>query len=246
MSRTWDGRAFDRLYAGLICDERFPFGTPEYYTRYRSRYKLLLNRYCSLAPSNPVDVLDVGGGQLALLASRMWGDRAAVADLPGQPQLNYLESLGIAPIAWNLCEQQEPCGARYDFIFFSEVIEHLPLPGHIVLQRLRRALKRGGMLICSTPNVARVRNILHLVLGRPIMDHMDLPGPNSLGHVIEYSRDDLQWQLEKAGFRDCTVEYHQMHHLPVKPVHRVLSCMGYPLFLVPHFRDNLVAVAVAP
>jgi 2-polyprenyl-3-methyl-5-hydroxy-6-metoxy-1,4-benzoquinol methylase len=126
------------------------------------------------------------------------------------------------------------------------LIEHLPLPGHVVLQRLRRALKPGGMLICSTPNVARMRNILHLVLGRPIMDHMDLPGPNSLGHVIEYSRDDLQWQLEKAGFRDCTVEYHQMHHLPVKPVHRVLSCMGYPLFLVPHFRDNLVAVAVAP
>jgi hypothetical protein len=75
---------------------------------------------------------------------------------------------------------------------------------------------------------------------------MQLPGEGSLGHVIEYSRDGLQWQLEKAGFRNCSVEYRQMHHLPTKLAFRLLSWAGYPLFLFPRFRDNLLATASAP
>jgi hypothetical protein len=73
-----------------------------------------------------------------------------------------------------------------------------------------------------------------------------MPDSGSLGHVIEYSRDHLQWQFKKAGFKDCHVEYCQMHHAPTNPVARIMSWIGYPLFLVPHFRDNLLAIAHAP
>ncbi|HEY6614643.1 MAG TPA: methyltransferase domain-containing protein [Vicinamibacterales bacterium] len=128
----------------------------------------------------------------------------------------------------------------------SEVIEHLPVPGYVVLDRLRKALRPGGILVCSTPNFYRLKNIVHLALGLPILDHMQLPGDSSLGHVIEYSRDGLQWQLEKAGFRNCNVEYRQMHHSPTKLAFRLLSWAGYPLFLFPRFRDNLLATASAP
>lgn len=246
MARIWSSKAFDRAYADVVCQKSFPFGTPEYYMRYRSRYKMLLERFASLAPREAVDVLDVGGGQLALLSKTLWNDRATVSDLPGQPQLDYVRSFGITPMPWDLCKPAQPIVQEFDFVFFSEVIEHLPLPGYVVLERLRRALKPGGVLICSTPNLHRMRNVLHMALGLPILDHMDLPGADSLGHVIEYSRDHLHWQLERAGFTGCRVEYQQMHHAPTDPLYRVMSWIGYPLFLVPHFRDNLVAVASAP
>ena len=246
MARHWEPRAFDRAYAEFVCQESFPFGTPDYYARYRSRYKLLLERFSSLAPPTPVDVLDVGGGQLALLAKTIWADRATVSDLPGQPQLDYLQKFGITPLPWNLCAPDQPRVGQFDFIFFSEVIEHLPVPGHVVLGRLRQALKPGGTLICSTRIFTASETSFISRSGLPIFDHMDLPGESSLGHVIEYSRDDLQWHIERAGFARCRVEYRQMHHAPTDPVFRVMSWVGYPLFLVPHFRDNLVAIASAP
>jgi SAM-dependent methyltransferase len=246
MARVWDSSAFDRTYAEALYNGHFPFGTPEYYARYRSRYRMLLERFAELAPHEPVDVLDVGGGQLALLAKMLWNDRSWVSDLPGQPQLEYLRPFGVESLAWNLCSQEQPCTERFDFIFFSEVIEHLPIPGHVVLERLRLALRPGGILICSTPNLYRPRNVVHLALGLPIFDNMQVPGAGSLGHVIEYSRDGLQWQFEKAGFTDCNVEYRQMHHSPTNPLFRVMSWIGYPLFLIPRFRDNLLAVGSSP
>jgi len=246
MARQWDSKAFDATYARWLSDGSFPFGTAEYYTRYRSRYKALLKRFSQLAPAEPVDVLDVGGGQLALLASKMWNDRCSVSELPGEPQLEYLRTFGIRPVVWNLCKQEQPCVAAFDFIFFSEVIEHLPIPGYLPLQLLRKALRPGGILICSTPNMYRLRNVVQMALGRQIFDHWQEAGNGSLGHVIEYSRDHLQWQLERAGFQHCTVEYRQMHHAPTAAVYRMMSRVGYPLFLVPRFRDNLLAVAAAP
>ena len=40
-----------------------------------------MKRFCDLASPIPIDVLDIGGGQLALLCKKLWNDRACVADL---------------------------------------------------------------------------------------------------------------------------------------------------------------------
>ncbi len=196
-----------------------------------------------------MDVLDIGGGQLALLCKKLWNDRACVADLR-PPRFAYLESQGVETVQWNLCKTGQPLVARFDIIFFSEVIEHLPLPGHIVLEKLRRALKPNGIVICSTPNFYRLRNLFYFALGFRIHDYFRMPEDKAdkgyLGHVIEYSRDHLQWQFEKAGFKDCRIEHCQMHHSPINTVFRIMSWIGYPLFLVPRFRDNLLAIARAP
>src|SRR5215467_5667515 len=245
MDRTWHSKKFDSTYAEFICNSAFEFGGPEYYSRYRSRYKTCIKRFHELAPPHPVDVLDVGGGSLALLCNKLWGDRACVADLDGA-HLKYMRSQGVETVQWNLCKSEQPFWEKFDFIFFSEVIEHLPLPGHIVLERLRKALKPGGIIICTTPNFYRLRNVVFIILGLKIHDYFRVPENESLEHVIEYSRDHLQWQFGRAGFKSCTIEYCQMHHSPTNPVFRVISWLGYPLFLFPRFRDNLLAIAHAP
>src|SRR5205823_2007366 len=218
------------------------FGSLDYYSRYRSRYRTLIERFCRLAPLTPVRVLDVGGGQLALLCKQLWNDDACVADLD-ESLFDYLQSQGVETVSWNLCKLEEPFTQRFDFIFFSEVIEHLPLPGHVVLERLRRALKPRGILICSTPNFYRLRNVVYVALGLRVYDYFRMPEDRSLEHVIEYSRDHLKWQLEKAGFKDCHIEHCQTHHSATNRIFRIMSWIGSPLFLVPRFRDNLLAIA---
>jgi hypothetical protein len=37
-----------------------------------------------------------------------------------------------------------------------------------------------------------------------------------------------------------------MHHWPTNPLFRPLAAVGYPLHLVPHWRDYLVGTAYAP
>jgi SAM-dependent methyltransferase len=248
MSRPWDPKKFDSVYADFICqrDARFELSGPvDYSLRYRSRFKTLIKRFADLAPPTPIDVLDIGGGQLALVCKKLWNDRACVADLES-PLFPYLEAEGVETVQWNLCKPVQPLVARFDAIFFSEVIEHLPLPGHVVLERLRRALKRNGVVICSTPNFYSLRNVVFIALGLRIHDYFRMPEDRSLGHVIEYSRDHLRWQFEKAGFTDCRIEYCEMRHSPINPVFRIMSWIGSPLFLIPRFRDKLLAIAHAP
>jgi hypothetical protein len=73
-----------------------------------------------------------------------------------------------------------------------------------------------------------------------------MPGDRGLGHVIEYSKDHLEWQLNRAGFSQIQVALEQFHHHPNRILPRILSWMFYPLFVVPRFRDNLLATARAP
>lgn len=242
MARDWNDAKFEERFSALVAGGLFN-EEPGYYPRYKSRYRDLLMRYASRAPSEAQDVLDIGGGQFALLCFALWGDRATAADIGG-PHLEYLRAQGVETTLWNLCDEGAPFTNRFDFVFFSEVIEHLPIPGHIVLEKVKATLKPGGTLICSTPNLYRLRNIVYMAIGKQIFDHFRMPTDRGLGHVLEYSSDHLAWQLEQAGFRDSSVAFVQMHHSPNNPLFRAMYYLGSPLFLVPRLRDNLVAISV--
>ena len=241
MAREWDDDKFEQSFTDLIVGGTF-LEEPHYYPRYKSRYKHLLQRFAAMAPREPQDVLDVGGGQLALLCKAMWNDRAHAADIGGD-HLAYLRSKGVDTTAWNLCSDEQPFDSRFDYIFFSEVIEHLPIPGHLVLERLHKSLKPGGTLLCSTPNLYRVRNIVFMLTGKKIFDNFRMPTDHGLGHVLEYSEPHLRWQFKTAGFDDTTIDFVQMHHWPNRLLFRVLYALGSVVFLVPLYRDNLVAIA---
>jgi SAM-dependent methyltransferase len=249
MARPWKPHDFDLLYERFICQgelQQFQKGGRAYYLRYRQRYKECIRRFAALAPPHPADVLDIGYGQLALMCTKLWGDRGVVADLPGS-HLLYLAPHGVETVHWNICKTDSPFTAKFDVVFFSEVIEHLPIPGYIALERLRKTLRPGGVIICTTPNLYRLRNVIFMAFGRRIFDYFQYPDDEvSLSHVLEYSRDHLAWQFKKTGFERCTVEYCQMHHLPTNPFLRPLAWLGYPLHMVPQWRDNLVATAYAP
>jgi SAM-dependent methyltransferase len=242
--RSFDEASFDRAFEELVSDIRWQ-EEPQYYPRYRTRYLAMLRRFAQHAPEHPVDVLDIGGGQMAFLAGSLWNDRGCLADIDDFCFAG-LRAHGIDAFQWDLALEDPPEGRQFDAIFFSEVIEHLPVPGHIALGRLRKLLRHGGLLFCSTPNLYRLRNAFFLLTGRPLFDHFDLPGTGGVGHVLEYSAEHLAWQLERAGFVDYAVDLEDFTHVPNARLDRVLSAVGAPLRRIPRYRDNLLAVATAP
>ena len=241
--RDFSEASFDRAFKQLATDVRWQ-EDPSYYPRYRTRYAAIMRRFAEKVPDESLNVLDIGGGQLAYLAVALWGDQGCVADVQ-DGCFAELRARGIDAFEWNLALDDPPTDRRFDAIFFSEVIEHLPVPGHIALRRLRTLLRPGGLLLCSTPNLYRLRNVVYLLRGLQLFDHFDLPGVRGYGHVLEYSAEHLSWQLRRAGFADFAVELRNFDHTPNEPLNRVLSSVGAPLRRIPRYRDNLLAVATA-
>lgn len=240
MARKWNEADFESVYDDHVVGGRFQ-EDPSYYPRYKARYHTLLKRYAEMAPEAPQDILDIGGGQFSVMCKFLWGDRAQVADIEG-PHFQYLEEVGVTPTHWNLCTDPEPYKAKFDFVFFSEVIEHLPIPSHLVLEKLKRSLRPNGVIICTTPNLHRLRNVVFLLTGRKVFDYFRMPTDQGLGHMLEFTSDHLQWQFNHAGLADVKVEHVQMFHSPKNPVMKVMYWLGSPLFLIPLYRDYLLAI----
>lgn len=241
--RQLTATSFDRAFEQMVREIRWQ-EDPSYYPRYRSRCAAILRRFAEQAPDQELDVLDIGGGQLVFLAVALWGDHGCVADVK-DGCFAELRARGIDVFEWNLALEDPPTDRRFDAIFFSEVIEHLPVPGHIALRRLRMLLRPGGVLLCSTPNLYRLRNVVYLLRGRQLFDHFDLPEVRGYGHVLEYSAEHLSWQLRRAGFPEFAVELRNFDHTPNEPLDRMLCSLGAPLRRIPRYRDNFLAVATA-
>ena len=242
--RGLDDAAFDRAFAALVTEQQWQ-EEPEYYRRYRTRYEAVLTRFGEKAPERPLDVLDVGGGQFAFLAAAVWGDHGCVADID-ESCFPDLRARGIETFRWNIAAEDAPTERRFDAIFLCEVIAHLPVPGHVALRRLGALLRPGGLLLCSTPNLYRLRNVVYLVTGRRLFGHFDVPEERSYLPVLDYSAEHLTWQFGKAGLVDCEVELRDFSHAPYEPLNRALYALGAPLRRIPRHRDHLLAVATAP
>src|SRR5678816_3583644 len=111
MVRTFDEVAFERAFAEMT-QVRWQ-EEPEYYPRYKTRYAEMLRRFAKEAPDRPLDVLDIGGGQLAYLAVALWSDRGCAADISDWC-FPTLRANGIDAFQWDLARDDPPSGRQFD------------------------------------------------------------------------------------------------------------------------------------
>ena len=88
---------------------------------------------------------------------------------------------------------------QFDVLLFCEIIEHLQADPIKVLAEIKRILKPGGILVLTTPNVARLENVARIIGGTNIYDPYS--GYGSYGrHNREYNRHELSLLLAWCGF----------------------------------------------
>jgi len=84
---------------------------------------------------------------------------------------------------------------KYDYIVFSDILEHLPRPD-LVLKDAKKYLKDEGELIICLPNVARFEIRLDLLFGK--FDYS--PGILSEDHLRFFTKKSAQKMIRECGY----------------------------------------------
>jgi SAM-dependent methyltransferase len=87
----------------------------------------------------------------------------------------------------------------FEVVLFCEMLEHMLMNPMATLREIHRVLAPNGVLILTTPNVARIENVLRLLHGANLYDPYSGHGPYGR-HNREYTRHELHRLLEFAGF----------------------------------------------
>lgn len=105
----------------------------------------------------------------------------------------------------------------FDVVLFCEIIEHLLSDPVHALTEIKRILKPGGVLVLTTPNVARLDNVRRIISGANLYDPYSDHGPYGR-HNREYTLQDLFELLSSNGFALGTIftaDAHPGEKLPV-------------------------------
>jgi SAM-dependent methyltransferase len=119
---------------------------------------------------------------------------------------------------------------RFNYVIFTEVIEHIYNP-QFVLQQINRVLSPGGKLIISTPNILNATSRLRFLFEgsfefyrEPPLDYArKIPHGLQNIHVIPWRYQELEYILARTGFK---VE--DLHTDQVKAKSFILSLLLRP------------------
>jgi 2-polyprenyl-3-methyl-5-hydroxy-6-metoxy-1,4-benzoquinol methylase len=92
----------------------------------------------------------------------------------------------------------------FDFVIFSEVIEHVVDYNH-VLDEIHRVLRKNGIMVLSTPNLNSGQNMLRIIRGEDIISPYNKVSKDN--HIRLFSFKSIQTLLINHGFRVDAVKY---------------------------------------
>jgi 2-polyprenyl-3-methyl-5-hydroxy-6-metoxy-1,4-benzoquinol methylase len=240
-----DSRRFDEIYDRHIRGDRF-FEDAAYYGQFRDRYRRTL-AWIERVAAPGMRMLDIGSGQFAVLCRHLLDAQCDVLDIDSR-SAEALRKQGIGFQAIDLSQEVFTAQQPYDLVVMAEVIEHVPTPPFRVFANLLPAIRPGGHLLVTTPNLYRLRNLVRLARGQQVFDYFLVPGPEQpLGHFLEYSREQLEWHLRRAGLDVAAVSLEQLSWGGASTRAKLARALLSPLLLLrPLWRDNLVILAQRP
>jgi 2-polyprenyl-3-methyl-5-hydroxy-6-metoxy-1,4-benzoquinol methylase len=233
---------FDKMYDSRIIGGGF-FEADDYYRNDKERYWRSLEFLSRLNLPASARILEIGGGQMALLCKLLFGDDCTVGDI-SHKYAEPLKKAGIKFVTLNLMDAITELSEKFDAIVLLEVIEHIPIPASVIFERIKPLLKPKGILFLTTPNLFRMRNLIRMFLGLEFLDRFMLPqAGQGLGHQLEYSANHLQWQLERADMEVVMLVHDNLGRKGHSPFARGARWILTPFDLRPLWRDGLVVAA---
>lgn len=242
MALTFQRDQFDRAFDEVVLGGKF-FEPDDYYPTYRRRYRKTVEYMLEhLELPEPFHMAEIGGGQVLLLSQQLFGATGKVIDVNDQ-YAQPIREQGLEHAVCDLLRDDLPDRDRYDVLVMCEVVEHLPIPCYLVFQRLIRWIKPGGYILITTPNLHRLRNLIHLALGKPTFQPLIYGGRGEgLGHPFEMSKAHLAFHLKRGGFTEHHVEITTLVNRSMNPAVNVARLALSPLHAVrPLLQENLIA-----
>jgi SAM-dependent methyltransferase len=207
---------FEQVLELIGSDPRLPPNFPEWIraSLRTAGWKLQILRFVlnhSRATGQHPTILDVGAqfGSLAIYAAKLECRVAAVDYGPfakvyraiaAEHGVDYREcDLGLGRLPFPDC--------AFDFVTYTDVLEHHSFSPKRVLQEIHRVLVPGGQIILLTPNHASIYNRLKLFFGQSVHDNLDYFFDSCSedavydGHHREYTRAEINSILHRTGFR---------------------------------------------
>lgn len=101
----------------------------------------------------------------------------------------------------------------FDVVLALDILEHLEKP-EVLLERLKKIMKRDARLIISVPNHFDIRNRFRMLFGKGIVHwaHKDFQESKSWNyqHIRFFRFDELEALLKSLGFFVSTVQFNFM------------------------------------
>lgn len=193
----------------------------EYFQHHSSQGKIALGeRLAAFAESvlgRPGSMLELGCGRGELLrgaADRGWRVRGvemteAFARIASEKHGLEVERASI--------ESAQSLGESYDVVLLAAILEHLYAPAE-TLQRVRGALRRGGLVFIDVPNecslLSQAGNVYMRLRATDWAINLSPSFPPF--HVVGFCPLSLRYLLDRTGFHPIRFELHRWN-IPLPP-----------------------------
>ena len=202
----------------------------------------VLNSY--LKPNGRLLDLGIYPGHIALILGKKMGVRVfGVALTTSQVFEKKMKRNQISIIKSDLDRQEIPFDdGTFDVVLCSEVIEHLDSPSHL-LREAFRVLVDSGILILTTPNIARIRNRKSFFF-RGISPNICPPGEynpfssHEWVHFREYTLEEIKKLLTVSSFEVIESKYMINQHFDENRLRTSMKRL-----MPKNFRRGIVVIA---
>lgn len=211
---------------------------------HEQRYLADLSLITDLAPTGAI--LELGSAPCHMTALlKLSGYGVVGVDIDPKRCTEFIQQLSLDVHQCDIERSTLPFeDETFECVMLCETFEHLRIDPAFVLSEINRVMTTGATLILTTPNVYSLPSIARFILGRSIADPATefgkLRSLGHMGHVREYSTNEVVRFVEAAGLAVDSISYRSHTNGPGRK-NRLLS-IAYRL-LPRRFRREMVIVA---
>jgi SAM-dependent methyltransferase len=164
-----------------------------------------------------VHVLEFGSVPLLFTAALARSDyKVTGCDIAPERYASTLEKVGIEAVKCDIETEKLPLPSdAFDAIVFNELFEHLRINPIFTFSEVFRVLKPKGALMLSSPNLRSFGGICNFLFknkayscsGDTYAEYRKLENLGHMGHVREYTTDEVVEFLGKTGFQVTKIIY---------------------------------------